>query len=129
MNLRFALDGASEFDLVQKRTFNDEYEMKLLALKLPLSSSPLHSLSNLDRALANHFAYQYFKKYLVRIMECFRIATLVFVLFWLLMMCFSQKKKLKIKPSLQKTQLRINRDEDLAFWEAARLRGEIRVKN
>jgi hypothetical protein len=60
--------------------------MKLLALKLPLATPPLKSLSNLERALANHFAYQYFKKYLIR----------------------------------------INRDEDLTFWEAARLRGEIR---
>jgi hypothetical protein len=64
LNVRFATDGLSEFDIAQKRTLNDEYQMKLLALKLPLTASPAQITASLASALANHYGYQYFKRFL-----------------------------------------------------------------
>lgn len=64
LNVRFATDGLSEFDIAQKRTLNDEYQMKLLALKLPLTASAAQITASLASALANHYGYQYFKRFL-----------------------------------------------------------------
>jgi hypothetical protein len=65
LNVRFATDGLSEYDLAQKRALNDELMMKMLALKLPLTMSPAQITASLSSTLANHFGSMYFRKYAI----------------------------------------------------------------